>query len=872
MPQNGIVCSNSAKYPGVKIALGLFGLWLGFSVHMGVSYAQDCPDGVCEVSENCVTCPEDCGSCTGDCCLDHGGVGCGVEECQTCVCDIDPFCCETAWDALCAGEAFEQCDTQCDCINSPGLSNCCVANFGPGCNNAACQSCVCKKDSYCCSVSWDFACLECAEGGPGFGNACLNSGCENQCMCLGCGNGTCADDETCATCAADCGPCLGECCQNHGDPGCDDVECRTCVCGGDSYCCDIAWDGACVAAVFDNCVGSCACTGLVGTGSCCDSKGSAGCADGACQSCVCSLDAYCCSTSWDDACVDCAEGGTGFEEACVDGSCHELCGCLACGDGVCAGAESCADCALDCGLCIDDCCVSHGQPGCVDGGCAACVCAADAFCCEIGWDTACVGSVWANCTALCGCTQFVGEGSCCSVQTDAGCIDGACQGCVCALDSFCCDVSWDTACVECAEGGSGFLGACEGGACLDICGCVACGDGACNGPEGCDNCPKDCGFCANDCCVDHGTQGCSDTVCADCVCELDPFCCEMAWDSQCVGEVFADCADTCPCTEVVSEASCCTAHDGVGCSNIACQACVCSVDAYCCSVAWDIACVDCAEGGAGFEGACGGSDCGTACVCVGCGNSICDGGENCATCPGDCGGCPGGCCEPQDGVGCDDGSCVDCVCAVDEYCCGVAWDTTCVDQVYAACGNSCACTQGVGTGSCCEVQPAAGCGDPQCQSCVCALDSFCCTIAWDFACVECTGDGPGFDNLCLETTCVVECGCQPCGDGVCDAASGEDCESCPSDCGECPFFCPSADLNQNGLVNVTDVQCSILATLGGGGVPSCLVSGNLDDADLDCDGDVTVTDIILTIQGALGQPLSPELDQNENGCVDACDP
>jgi hypothetical protein len=38
-----------------------------------------------------------------DCCVDNGTPGCDDAACEAAVCDCDPFCCDSAWDAFCAG-------------------------------------------------------------------------------------------------------------------------------------------------------------------------------------------------------------------------------------------------------------------------------------------------------------------------------------------------------------------------------------------------------------------------------------------------------------------------------------------------------------------------------------------------------------------------------------------------------------------------------------------------------------------------------------------------------------------------------------------------------------------------------------------------
>jgi hypothetical protein len=46
-----------------------------------------------------------CGNCTEA----HGGIGCEQLECEASVCALDPFCCNVAWDGLCALEALDIC-------------------------------------------------------------------------------------------------------------------------------------------------------------------------------------------------------------------------------------------------------------------------------------------------------------------------------------------------------------------------------------------------------------------------------------------------------------------------------------------------------------------------------------------------------------------------------------------------------------------------------------------------------------------------------------------------------------------------------------------------------------------------------------------
>jgi len=46
---------------------------------------------------------------TSDCCVANGSAGCDTMVCESTVCSIDTFCCDTEWDSICAGYADEVC-------------------------------------------------------------------------------------------------------------------------------------------------------------------------------------------------------------------------------------------------------------------------------------------------------------------------------------------------------------------------------------------------------------------------------------------------------------------------------------------------------------------------------------------------------------------------------------------------------------------------------------------------------------------------------------------------------------------------------------------------------------------------------------------
>ncbi len=156
------------------------------------------------------------------CCNATGLPGCGDPECEAIVCAIDPFCCDVAWDGICAGEACDLCQC-CDCSPPPDGCDCCEAHPGVGCSDPECEAAVCAIDPFCCDVEWD--------------NICAG---EAQDIC-----------ETLCT------PCIGDpgcnCCFATGVPGCDDPECEAAVCAIDPFCCDVAWDQICADEACDLC-------------------------------------------------------------------------------------------------------------------------------------------------------------------------------------------------------------------------------------------------------------------------------------------------------------------------------------------------------------------------------------------------------------------------------------------------------------------------------------------------------------------------------------------------------------------------------------------------------------------------------------------
>ncbi|WP_434040874.1 MULTISPECIES: SdrD B-like domain-containing protein [Sorangium] len=201
---------------------------------------------------------------------------------------------------------------------------------------------------------------------------------------LSCGNGVCGGDESCSTCAVDCGVCPPLC----GNGACEIGEdCGSCSADCD-VCAPVCGDGTCdPSETCGSCSADCgACPPVCGDGACEAGEDCGTCSDdcGACPA-VCGNDA--CETGED--CANCAgdcgacpavcgndvcEGG----EDCLE--CPSDCGICppVCGSGVCEVGETCGSCAADCGAC---------PPVCGDGVCKAGVedcssCAADCGACQ----------------------------------------------------------------------------------------------------------------------------------------------------------------------------------------------------------------------------------------------------------------------------------------------------------------------------------------------------------------------------------------------------------------------------------------------------------------------------------------------------------
>ncbi len=70
----------------------------------------------------------------------------------------------------------------------------------------------------------------------------------------------------------------------------------------------------------------------------------------------------------------------------------------------------------------------------------------------------------------------------------------------------------------------------------------------------------------NDCCQPSpdGTPGCDDPLCEGCVCVIDPFCCDSAWDQICADEACDLCNASCACCGGDELEACCFPNGNCG--------------------------------------------------------------------------------------------------------------------------------------------------------------------------------------------------------------------------------------------------------------------------------------------------------------------
>lgn len=469
------------------------------------SWNAACVDAAKAVCIGFGTCPA-----PGRCDTAHGNPGCSNPTCCTIVCTTDPTCCEISWTSACASLARTLC-VPLDSWPCPCIGSC----FEPradsaGCNDELCCAGVCNIDPTCCTTAWDAGCVGIARAtccsSPVCGNSCAGDCFESHptpyCNDASCCEAVCRFDDFCCTvrwdstcalsaattCEGGCGlPVSGNCFAEHGTPGCADPVCCEAVCAVDSNCCDIRWDQDCVkiARSTNSCTASIPTCGQKGTTGCNQPHPSPSCSDADCCAAVCAIDSYCCEFEWDITCVEkvystagCERYQPGCGEVCSGDCCspHDTpwCNDQACCAAVCVVDDYCCNVQWDLGCvqiaqinpacsrtCPDppcgspeagNCCLPHNNANCSDQECCEAVCATDPLCCSAVWDALCASEAGVLCK-ICQGDLFCGSpeaGNCCATHPTPFCANGKCCAFVCSIDELCCSVAWDAQCVAIA--------------------------------------------------------------------------------------------------------------------------------------------------------------------------------------------------------------------------------------------------------------------------------------------------------------------------------------------------------------------------------------------------------------------------------------
>ena len=262
---------------------------------------KECGDDGCYGS--CGECPDD-GVCYGGACggpVDGCGVapmaGCGGCQCEECVCEMLPECCEETWHDLCVQICVVECE---GCTEGYCGDFACDADRGENCG-------TCPADCS-CAPGEDCQAGECVPCVPSCaGKQCGNDGCGGSCG--ECGAGLTCKDYVCVESQ-------GGGCEPTNTPGCGGCPCEECVCDMDFYCCETAWDNICV----DECAqcGGCGGVEVCGNGNCSPPDGED--CESCPEDCLCPGGTHC---KYGE-CIECEPDCAGKE--CGDDGCGDVCG------------------------------------------------------------------------------------------------------------------------------------------------------------------------------------------------------------------------------------------------------------------------------------------------------------------------------------------------------------------------------------------------------------------------------------------------------------------------------------------------------------------------------------------------------------------
>lgn len=404
-----------------------------------VNAAEDCgalcgckdpaADLSCSSDTDCGWCNSDANlcagkwTCNGGTCVDSGPVVCDTSADSGCLvteCNIfSGECGQNANDAACEDDDFctqDSCDDttgQClfEALEGCGTNTSCQTADTPGSSDADVTTCVCEKDSFCCSdwFGWAPACVALAQEACGVNCDCAtlppaDLACSADTDCDWCGSGNPCDGAW---------GCVGGTCQSEGPTVCDasgDKACLQNICNPDTIHCEMTVvasacddDDPCTADSCDDASGACTNEQKCGTNSPCEAVTWPGSGDPAVTECVCNgagQDPFCCENAWDSLCVSKAEM-----------FCDTSCDCTAPETDLACSSDD------DCSFCNEDVCEAHWT--CVGNTCTA----GGPLVCESAGDQGCLKN---TCVSSSGSCSVVPSGEACD-DNDA-CTADQCDG------------------------------------------------------------------------------------------------------------------------------------------------------------------------------------------------------------------------------------------------------------------------------------------------------------------------------------------------------------------------------------------------------------------------------------------------------------